>query len=204
MESKISKLKGIHSEFRHCLTYTENGSDVAVQTFLDSFGRTVYGTLGTRGFSRVRQEFSVLAEGRHNFGRRPKPRAATALEKSLAPRLRVRWLATCFAALLRNGFKSYVALFTTYVQTRLHKAGCYKLRDYWLLIFSHGLQQLVGLSQDKLVWFVSAQTHNIAIQQARFAAIMLQNRSHVFVACFRCTFTWRLAFWLRLCSHHNG
>ena len=120
------------------------------------------------------------------------------------PGTQVRWLATCFAALLRNGFKSYVALFTTYVQTRLHKAGCYKLRDYWLLIFSHGLQQPVGLSQDKLVWFVSAQTHNIAIQQARFAAIMLQNRSHVFVACFRCTFTWRLAFWLRLCSHHNG
>ena len=204
MESKISKLKGIHSEFRHCITYTENGSEVAVQTFLDSFGRTVYGTLGTRGFSRVPREFSVLAEGRHNFGRRPKPRAATALEKSLAPRLRVRWLATCFAALLRNGFKSYVALFTTYVQTRLHKAGCYKLRDYWLLIFSHGLQQPVGLSQDKLVWFVSAQTRNIAIQQARFGAIMLQNRSHVFVACFRCTFTWRLAYWLGLCSHHNG
>ena len=113
MESKISKLKGIHCEFRHCITYTENGSEVAVQTFLDSFGRTVYGTLGTRGFSRVRREFSVLAEGRHNFGRRPKPRAATALERSLAPRLCLRWLATCFAALLRNGFKSYVALFTT-------------------------------------------------------------------------------------------
>ena len=32
-------------------------------------------TLGTRGFSRVRREFSVLAEGRHVFGRRPKPRA---------------------------------------------------------------------------------------------------------------------------------
>ena len=39
-------------------------------------------TLGTRGFSRVRREFSVLAEGRHIFGRRPKPR-----EKSLAPRV---------------------------------------------------------------------------------------------------------------------
>ena len=26
-------------------------------------------TLGTRGFSRVRWEFSVLAEGRHIFGR---------------------------------------------------------------------------------------------------------------------------------------
>ena len=35
-----------------------------------------YLTLGTRGFSRVRREFSVLAEGRHIFGRRPKPRAA--------------------------------------------------------------------------------------------------------------------------------
>ena len=31
-------------------------------------------TLGTRGFSRVRREFSVLAEGRHIFGYRPKPR----------------------------------------------------------------------------------------------------------------------------------
>ena len=60
-------------------------------------------TLGTRGFSRVRREFSVWAEGRHIFGRRPKPREKlfarvtiktwqkpeTALEKSLAPR--VRW-----------------------------------------------------------------------------------------------------------------
>ena len=35
-------------------------------------------TLGTRGFSRVRWEFSVLAEGRNIFGRRPKPRAAKA------------------------------------------------------------------------------------------------------------------------------
>ena len=44
-------------------------------------------------FSCVRREFSVLAEGRHIFGRRPKLRAAkkpeTALEKSLAPRV---WL----------------------------------------------------------------------------------------------------------------
>ena len=39
----------------------------------DSF-RSFPGTLGTRGFSRVRREFSVLAEGRHVFGRRPKPR----------------------------------------------------------------------------------------------------------------------------------
>ena len=36
---------------------------------------SIYVTLGTRGFSRVRREFSVLAEGRHIFSRRPKPRA---------------------------------------------------------------------------------------------------------------------------------
>ena len=32
--------------------------------------RIIVFTLGTRGFSRVRREFSVLAEGRHVFGRR--------------------------------------------------------------------------------------------------------------------------------------
>ena len=42
-------------------------------------------TLGTRGFSRVRREVSVLAEGRHVFGRRPKPRAAKPREKPLVP-----------------------------------------------------------------------------------------------------------------------
>ena len=31
-----------------------------------------FNTLGTRGFSRVRREFSVLAEGWHILGRRPK------------------------------------------------------------------------------------------------------------------------------------
>ena len=34
-------------------------------------------TLGTRGFSRVRRKFSVLAEGRHIFDLRPKPRDLT-------------------------------------------------------------------------------------------------------------------------------
>ena len=43
-----------------------------------------YFTLGTRGFSRVQREFSVLAEGRHIFGRRPKPRAAKPREKLFA------------------------------------------------------------------------------------------------------------------------
>ena len=41
-------------------------------------------TLGTRGFSRVRRESSVLAEGRHIFGSRPKPRVAKLREKPLA------------------------------------------------------------------------------------------------------------------------
>ena len=40
-------------------------------------------TLGIRGFSRVRREFSVLGEGRHILGRRPKPRAAKPREKPL-------------------------------------------------------------------------------------------------------------------------
>ena len=41
-------------------------------------------TLGTRGFSRVQWEFSVLAEGRHIFGHRPNSRAAKPPEKPLA------------------------------------------------------------------------------------------------------------------------
>ena len=41
-------------------------------------------TLGTRGYSRLGREFSVLAEGRHIFGRRPEPRAAKPREKPLA------------------------------------------------------------------------------------------------------------------------
>ena len=62
-------------------------------------------TLGTRGFSRVRREVSMLAEGRHVFGHRPKPREKlfaritiktwqkpeTVLEKSLAPRVSKVW-----------------------------------------------------------------------------------------------------------------
>ena len=48
------------------------------------FNDTLVSTLGTRGFSRVQREFSVLAEGRHVFGRRPKPRAAKPREKPLA------------------------------------------------------------------------------------------------------------------------
>ena len=43
---------------------------------------TVRPTLGTRGFSRVRREFSVLAEGRHIIGRRPQPRAAKPQERT--------------------------------------------------------------------------------------------------------------------------
>ena len=54
-------------------------------------------TLGTRGFSRVRREFSVLAEGRNHerlFARvtiKTWQKPETALEKSLAPRVTVLW-----------------------------------------------------------------------------------------------------------------
>ena len=53
-------------------------------------------TLGTRGFSRVRRELSVLAGSQHIFGRRRVTiktwqKAETALEKSLAPRVNDTW-----------------------------------------------------------------------------------------------------------------
>ena len=41
-------------------------------------------TLGTRGFLACGGNFRCLAEGRHIFGRRPKPRAAKPREKPLA------------------------------------------------------------------------------------------------------------------------
>ena len=41
-------------------------------------------TPGTRCFSRVQGEFSVLAEGRHIFGHRPNSRVAKLREKPLA------------------------------------------------------------------------------------------------------------------------
>ena len=59
-------------------------------------------TLGTRGFSRARREVSVLAEGRHVFGRRPKPRAAKPREKPLARSgafYRPRWPLSFFIGL---------------------------------------------------------------------------------------------------------
>ena len=59
-------------------------------------------TLGTRGFSLVRREFSVLAEGRHVFGRRPKVRAAKPREKPLARSgafYRPRWPLSFFIGL---------------------------------------------------------------------------------------------------------
>ena len=78
---------------------------IPLRTQMGISSRLVSDTLGTRGFSRVRREFSVLAEGRHVFGRKPKPgeklfalfarvtiktlqKPETALEKSLAPRVR--------------------------------------------------------------------------------------------------------------------
>jgi len=67
-----------------------------------SFSFPKWHTLGTRGFSRVRWEFSVLAEGRHVFGPRPKPRAAKPREKPLARSgafYRPRWPLSFFIGL---------------------------------------------------------------------------------------------------------
>ena len=63
--------------------FPEQENNLMFDRGLSSF-RMAY-TLGTRGFSRVRREFSVLAEGRHIFGRKPKPR--NRVEKCLAPRV---------------------------------------------------------------------------------------------------------------------
>ena len=58
-------------------------SQLFMRCQLDSNGsRSV--TLDTRGSSRLRREFSVLAEGRHIFGPRSKPRAAKPREKLFA------------------------------------------------------------------------------------------------------------------------
>ena len=43
-------------------------------SFIEKSFRIKDSTLGTTGFSRVRREFSVFAEGRHIFGPRPKQR----------------------------------------------------------------------------------------------------------------------------------
>ena len=61
MESKISKLKGIHS-FSPLNNLQREWVRGCGAKILGSFGRTVCGTLGTRGFSRVRREFSVVGQ----------------------------------------------------------------------------------------------------------------------------------------------
>ena len=58
--------------------------DLNIFDYCYVIARDAFVTLGTRGFSRLRREISVLAEGRHIFGRRPKPRAAKPREKPLA------------------------------------------------------------------------------------------------------------------------
>ena len=63
--------------------FPEQENNLMFDRGLSSF--RIANTLGTTGFSRVRREFSVLAEGRHIFGRRPKPRAAKPLEKTFRP-----------------------------------------------------------------------------------------------------------------------
>ena len=56
--------------------------DLNIFDYCYVIARDAFVTLGTRGFSRLRREISVLAEGRHIFGRRPKPRAAKPREKT--------------------------------------------------------------------------------------------------------------------------
>ena len=83
-----------NSLFTHSITYS------TISTIYSTFNFNF--TLGTRGFSRVRREFSVLAEGRHIFGRRPKPRAAKPREKPLARSgafYRPRWPLSFFIGL---------------------------------------------------------------------------------------------------------
>ena len=62
----------------------------------------LYPTLGTRGFSRVWRKFSVLAEGRHIFGRRPKPRGFRAGHHSLRSK---RFQSSYYCAKVRAGAK---------------------------------------------------------------------------------------------------
>ena len=83
-----------NSLFTHSIIYS------TISTIYSTFNFNF--TLGTRGFSRVRREFSVLAEGRHIFGRRPKPRAAKPREKPLARSgafYRPRWPLSFFIGL---------------------------------------------------------------------------------------------------------
>ena len=58
-------------------------SQLFMRCQLDSNGSQSV-TLDNRGSSRLRREFSVLAEGRHIFGPRSKPRAAKPREKLFA------------------------------------------------------------------------------------------------------------------------
>ena len=95
----------------------------------------VINILGTRGFFRVRREFSVLAE-RHIFGNRPKPRAATqkpetALEKSLAPRVGdLR-----HAQSLHTGRGHYCIHHITENLFAKHK--CFFVKFFGLIVFFH-------------------------------------------------------------------
>ena len=63
-----------NSLFTHSIIYS------TISTIYSTFNFNF--ALGTRGFSLVRREFSALAEGRHIFGCRPKPRAAKPREKT--------------------------------------------------------------------------------------------------------------------------
>ena len=74
-------------------------------------------------------------------------------------------------------------------ETGLHKAGCYKLRDYWLLIFSQ--------PPTTTFWFVSRQASLIRewsnAQHRHSTSSFCSNNIAKQVTRFRC-----------LCPHHTG
>ena len=98
MNSLDSLLASISKENKICYVLGDWNLDLINHHCHDSTGElleTMYSrvffplitrptTLGTRGFPRVQREFSVLAEGRHIFGRRPNSRATKPREKPLA------------------------------------------------------------------------------------------------------------------------
>ena len=63
----MRKKRGDKKSVQHCVKLT---LIIVSSSRVTNFSQVwVSSTLGTRGFSRVRREVSVLAEGRHFFGR---------------------------------------------------------------------------------------------------------------------------------------
>ena len=91
----------------------------------------------------MQREFSVLAEGRHIFGRRPKPRELTEtgnrLEKALAPSVHLRLLAT-FHTLIADAVIDRVGCCASSI-VQVHKKGKKELQP-WSKPTSETLHQI--------------------------------------------------------------